>query len=378
MKVVICGDLVPTESNTELFEKAAVEQIIGKELADLLKNSHICLCNLETPAVDTQDPIEKCGPNLITTTASLNALPYMGFNVVNLANNHILDQGDRGVQSTINALEERELSYIGAGMNAASADSCYFYDDGKCKIGIYGVAEHEFSIADEKSAGANPYDPLRTFDRVKDLKRECDYLIVLYHGGIEEYRYPSPNLQRVCRKLVESGADFVVCQHSHCIGCEEEYLGATIVYGQGNFIFDRKDNEFWQNGFVIELEIRSGLTTKKYNPIIKNGSTVKLADNDKGSRITHEFYNRSHMLLQPEFIEKEYESFCAKKIRQYLSCFRGKKTFIQKVLYRVFGERWLFRHYTKSDTIRMRNYLECEAHLEVFSTALKNIKHTEE
>ena len=39
------------------------------------------------------------------------------------------------------------------------------------------------------------------------------------------------------------GADVVLCQHSHCIGCYEQYEGAHILYGQGNFHFCGFTNE---------------------------------------------------------------------------------------------------------------------------------------
>lgn len=378
MKVVICGDLVPTESNMDLFEQAAAEQIIGQELVEVFKNSDVCLCNLETPAVDTPKPIVKCGPNLITSTKSLSALPAMGLTVVNLANNHILDQDEQGIECTVKELEKRGLSYFGAGMNASLADSCYFYNGSGRKIGIYGIAEHEFSIATEASAGANPYDPLQTFDRLKSIKKECDYLIVLYHGGIEEYRYPSPGLQKVCRKLVESGADLVVCQHSHCIGCEEEYRGATIVYGQGNFIFDRKDNEFWENGLLIELELGADGVVKKYRPIVKKGGTVRPAEGGQKEAILSQFCDRSRRITDDRFIEKEYARFAKERALQYLCSFRGKKGFVQKVLNRIFGERWVLSHYAKSNLIRMRNYLECEAHAEAFAAAVRQITRMKE
>ena len=80
---------------------------------------------------------------------------------------------------------------------------------------------------------------MESLDHIQNLKDQCDYVIVLYHGGKEHYRYPSPYLQRVARKMVEKGADLVVCQHSHCIGCYEKYKDSMIIYDQGNFIFER-------------------------------------------------------------------------------------------------------------------------------------------
>src|SRR5690606_29065463 len=120
----------------------------------------------------------------------------------------------------------------------------------KIKIGFYVCAEHEFSIASVDSPGANPFDPLESLDHIADLKNECDYVVVLYHGGKEHYRYPSPYLQKVCRKMADKGANLVICQHSHCIGCFEVYKDSTLVYGQGNFIFNKHDNEYWKTSIL--------------------------------------------------------------------------------------------------------------------------------
>ena len=43
--------------------------------------------------------------------------------------------------------------------------------------------------------------------------------------------YPSPYLQKVCRKIIDYGADIIVCQHSNCIGCYENYSKGEIIYG---------------------------------------------------------------------------------------------------------------------------------------------------
>lgn len=150
--------------------------------------------------------------------------------LLTLANNHILDQDQQGLVSTCSVLDAAGIAYTGVGQTPEEAAKPYIFEcDGK-RIGVYACAEHEFSIVTEHSAGANPIDLLETPDHVAALKEQCDYVIVLYHGGKEHYRYPSPNLQKVCRKLVEKGADLVVCQHSHCIGCEEKIRGGVQSY----------------------------------------------------------------------------------------------------------------------------------------------------
>lgn len=117
------------------------------------------------------------------------------------------------------------------------------------------------------------------------MKKQCDIAIVLYHGGKEHYRYPSPNLQRICRKIVDKGADLVICQHSHCIGCEEKWNSGVIVYGQGNFLFDNSNSEFWKTGLLVVLDFDKTMkqTSVSYVPIIKRDNVVRKALNEDGS-----------------------------------------------------------------------------------------------
>src|SRR5699024_9531699 len=113
--------------------------------------------------------------------------------LVTLANNHILDHGEMGLNSTLNVLENNNIKYIGAGTNLSEASKPYIIKKNGINIGFYTCAEHEFSIATDKEAGANPFDPLETLYHIDKLKEKCDNLIVIYNGGIETYSYLSSN-----------------------------------------------------------------------------------------------------------------------------------------------------------------------------------------
>ena len=120
------------------------------------------------------------------------------------------------------------------------------YIKGASSISTIKISPWKLTQYFEDQIYTNPYIKLLDekapdVDPAEQKDNKCDYTIVLYHGGKEYYRYPSPNLQRVCRYMIEKGTDLVICQHSHCIGCEENYLSGKIVYGQGNFIFDCDD-----------------------------------------------------------------------------------------------------------------------------------------
>ncbi len=372
-KIIIGGDLVPTGSNCEFFEDGNAKKLIGEELLVKFNNADFTIFNLEVPLTDEQHPIAKCGPNLIAPTATINGLKAINPHFFGLANNHILDQGIEGLKSTIKVLKDAGVEYSGVGKNLDEASKTFIKEIIGKKIGIYCCAEHEFSIATESTHGVNPFDPLESLDHVEQLKRDTDYVIVLYHGGKEHYRYPSPNLQRVCRKLVDKGADLVVCQHSHCIGCEEKYSSGTIVYGQGNFLFDNSDSEFWQTGLLIGLNENFEVS---YYPIVKTENTVRLAGEEKGKEILDAFYKRSEAIKSPEFVEKEYSKFADSFHDMYLGALSGKKSLLFRVFNRVSGQRLLRavlrRKYKRSNLIQIMNCVECEAHRELLLCGLYN------
>jgi len=370
MNILIGGDLVPTVSNFLLFNSADVNTLLGKELLSIWYSATIRIFNLEVPLCDNEEPIAKCGPNLIAPTDTINGIKNLKPSLVALANNHILDQGAQGLKSTIDVLSQNGIPFVGAGYNLKEASKPYIIEKNNIKIGIYACAEHEFSIANDDSPGANPFDPLESLDHIKDLKNKCDYVIVLYHGGKEHYRYPSPYLQKVCRKIARKGADVVICQHSHCIGCYEEFEGSTIVYGQGNFIFDDSESDFWKTSLLVEVDINKEHKVS-YIPIIKNANVVRLAEDIEVKEILKGFQRRSEEILKPGFVEKNYNEFALNNYLFYIRKFAGMRRLLSKVD-RIFMNNLLVKHkYNNKQLLAIQNYIECEAHRELILTELR-------
>lgn len=377
MKLLIGGDLVPTKSNIALFESADVGALLGEDLHKLLSNADYRIFNLEVPLTDVVSPIDKCGPNLIAPTATIAGIKAIGADLVTLSNNHIMDQGEQGLFSTIRTLQKNGIAYVGAGKDLHAAQKPFVLElDGR-RIGVYACAEHEFSIADRDKPGANPFDPLESLDHIAELKQQTDYVIVLYHGGKEHYRYPSPNLQKACRKMVEKGADLVVCQHSHCVGCEEKWQNGTIVYGQGNFLFDNSESEFWQTSLLLELSVE-GDVMLTYHPLKKQGNAVRLAEGKTAEKILSDFYDRSAEMQEEGALERKFHAFAEEMLWSYLSALQGKR--IKKLWFRVinklsgrrFAKWYLSKQYDRKDLLRIQNYVKCEAHREVLVLGLSN------
>ena len=371
MIILIAGDLVPTEVNNDLFENGNVVSLLGKDLLSFWNSADIRIFNLEVPLVDMEAPIDKYGPNLIASTSTIKGIQALNPSLVTLANNHIMDQGIQGLISTMNILKSYNIPYVGVGENLQEASKAYILEYDGIKIGVYACAEHEFSIATENKPGANPFDPLESPDHVAALKEKCDYVIVLYHGGKEHFRYPSPNLQKVCRKMVEKGADLVICQHSHCIGCYEYYRGSTIIYGQGNFIFNKHDNEFWNTGLIVRLNIKMSFSVD-YIPIIRTEKGIRLANNSEEKEIIGKFFERSRKVIDKDFLETQYKKYAEENIDNYLRKFIGFGKWLSRVDKHILRGLLLKTIYNKEKMLVLQNYIECEAHRELIIEGIKS------
>ena len=375
MSILIGGDFVPTTSNVELFENGKIQELFGERLLEIFGQADIIIFNLEVPLADAKSPIVKCGPILAAPPSTINTYKAIGTTILSLANNHIMDQGEQGLSSTIKTINHEKIRYVGSGNNLEDASKPLFFTCKETKYGLFACVEHEFSVATEDKPGANAFDPLYTLDQITETKEQCDFLIVLYHGGKEHYRYPSPGLQRVCRRLIEKGADLVICQHSHCVGCEENYKGGKIIYGQGNFLFDYRNEECWENGLLVRINDNNSID---YLPVVKTGNAVRLASEEESTRILSDFMARSEEILDNKAVEKHYRQFAETMVTPTMLTFLGKESILFRIANRVSRNRLReFRirtRYSRSrGLLKIFNRICCESWRELTLKSLTTI-----
>ena len=378
LNILIGADLVPTVSNSDLFSSANINELLGKELVKILNKSDVRIFNLETPLIDKETPIKKCGPVLGINRSVISGIKSINPTFLTLANNHIMDHGLEGLNTTINTLKENDIDFGGVGCNLQEAKKILIKEIDGFKLGIYVCVEHEFSVATEFSAGANPFDPLESYDDIKSASKLCDYLIVLYHGGKEYYPYPSPILQKVCRKFVNCGANLVVCQHSHCIGTEETYKNKKIIYGQGNFLFDMINKIEHDNSLLISVNIdkSSKLEDIEYIVLSKKQNVIRLADSNISKKVLDEFKTRSKKIEDEKFIKENYSNFAYSNLYGTLHRFDLLSNvlvfkIINKLTKKRFEKFYFNKVYLKRRALALQNAIECEAWEEMILTALK-------
>ena len=376
LRLYIGADFVPTDINRVLFETGNIEALVGKELLGLFKQSDLNVFNLEVPLTDASTPIDKFGNNLKSPTKTIYGYKALEPIFLTLANNHSLDQGVEGLTTTLELLNKHDIKNAGAGDNVKEAKKPFIFEKDGIRIGFYLCAEHEFTVASCHTMGANPFDVLESFDDVEALKKTCDYVIVLYHGGKEFYRYPSPMLQRYCRKFVDKGANLVICQHSHCIGSREDYGEGTIIYGQGNFIFNSESyinhKEFVKDSLLIRVEATKDSFIISEVPIRSTEMGTRLATESEADETLTAYKQRSEHIRDAHFVVQAYKDFADTHVKRYLREFIGR-SFIIRAINALFGRKLMQLLLGKTSYLAIQNYLECEAHHELFLQGIKNI-----
>ena len=81
------------------------------------------------------------------------------------------------------------------------------------------------------------YDTASVVQEIQKVKKECDYLVVYVHWGIERNTQPEAYQREMGHQYIDAGADLVVGSHPHVLQGIELYHGKWILYSLGNFVF---------------------------------------------------------------------------------------------------------------------------------------------
>ncbi|WP_257307415.1 CapA family protein [Geothrix campi] len=373
VRVFLGGDICPIGRMSGPFAKGEPGPIFG-DVLDLIRTCDFALANLECPLVDGDPrPVPKSGPNLRAAPEVAATLRKSGFQAMGLANNHIMDFGPEGLEQTRSACAAANLDVFGAGPSLAEARRPLIVTLKGRRIAFLAVAEDEGCLATDRRPGANPVDPIWVVRTLAEFRGQFDHLVVLLHGGTEGYPYPAPWLREVSRFLVEQGADVVVCQHSHCVGSMEVHQGGTILYGQGNFIFDYADHgPLGNTGLGLVITFRLGQPTSvSLHPVtqVPGGNGIRLCADPEAQATLARLRAQSEVLADPERYSLAWQEFCSQRSASFLTRLFGLGRWLQRV--NRWG--WLFRHLTRSDLLRVHNVVSCESHRNALRTALDHL-----
>lgn len=248
-KIVFAGDVYIKNGN--------LSQIVSEELKIFLYTHELRSCNFEAPLVSkTSSKTPKVGSYLSHSNNSSVLVKEAGFNVINLANNHIYDYGDEGLLLTLDSF--KDVLTVGAGADFNEAYKLKVHIIGQIRIGFLSFCEAEFGYLkdnNEKRAGYAWINNYNVNKMIFESKKEVDLLFVQIHAGVEEIDIPLPEWRDRYKEIIDAGADLIIGHHPHVPHGWEKYNDKMIFYSLGNFFFDFKsNNKDLYKSFVVSFE----------------------------------------------------------------------------------------------------------------------------
>lgn len=370
LSILITGDFYAGYRIENLILEERFSEIYN-DFLPLIRESDIAVTNLESPLTDYDVPIEKTGPAIKASKKAIGALKYAGFNVVTLANNHIMDFGDYGLIDTLELCDKNNINHVGAGMSHNEASRPLYVELKGKKIAFVNFAENEWSNTYDAKPGANPLNPVANFYTIAEAKKNADFVFVIVHGGHEMYRLPSPQMKETYRFFVDAGADAVVGHHSHCYSGYEIYNGSPIFYSLGNFIFDwpKKRNSIWNIGYAVKFSFEGNNLSFElfpYEQCNEEFGTYLL-----GNKALEDFFVQLNelnlIILDDDELKRKFDGWCIKMSKNYNSYIEPHSNRFLHAL----QKRDLFPSFlTRKKRLLYCNLFRCESHRNVLLNLL--------
>lgn len=370
MKVLVAGDFCSSKRTVSFIKERNFSPILG-EIVPVNQSVDYAIVNYEAPVtLGKYEPIEKVGPNLSSLELDVEAVKYAGFDMVTLANNHILDYGALGLNDTLKTCAKNHVDVVGAGKNIEEASKVFYKEiDGKV-LAVINCCEHEFSIATDCSAGANPLDSIRQYYQIREAREKADYVLVIVHGGHEHYQLPSLRMVDTYRFFIDAGADAVVNHHQHCFSGYEYYREKPIVYGLGNFCFDadKYRDSIWNEGYVVSFDFgRDSGVEMEIVPYIQNNEKAGVFLMKDRISFDAKITRLNEIIAERELLEKYQNEYYGTQTDNAMLAF---EPYTNRVL-QAFRRRKLIPSFlSRKKWCKIRNMLECESHRDKIFYAL--------
>ncbi len=264
---------------------SGIDGIILKDLEypwggvkEILQTATILMGNQEIPLSTRGSIYTKKKWLLRAHPDTAKSLAAAGFDIVTLANNHILDYGPIALQDTMAALDSVNIAHTGAGMNLDEARKPVIMttpEGIKFAFLAYSLVYPELFWA-SKSRPGTPYgSPEYFIPDIKKAKTMADHVIVSFHWSAELLFYPKDYQKINGRKCIDAGASIVIGHHPHVLQGIEVYKNGLIAYSLGNFVFGSRHAHL-KDSIILALEYdHAGFIQAKIYPINVNNLEVE-------------------------------------------------------------------------------------------------------
>ena len=220
-----------------------------------VQKADLAFCNLETSLGGK--PFSGY-PRFSAPDELLYALKETGFDVIQMANNHVLDRGSRGLERAIELIRNEGMHHVGAYVNQDQHDTHYplMIDIKGIKIAVLNVTYGTNGLIVKKPNVVNVFDSLQVLSDIRKARElSADIIIMLAHWGYEYHLYSNADQDEIAGFCVGHGVDLIIGSHPHVVQnvrfIENKEKGrlVPVFYSLGNFISNQTD--IYRNGGLL-------------------------------------------------------------------------------------------------------------------------------
>ena len=284
-----------------IYEQAAARSSGGydfsyayENVAPLIKAPDVAILNQET--IISTDHNVSSYPMFNSPVEVGEEMLKIGFDVFNIATNHSLDCGEKGLISAINYWKSKNVITTGAYLNSEEQQKVAVGEVIGVKIAYLGFTESTNGLSlpkDSEVVLVRASDETLLQQKIMKAREVADFVIVNAHWGNEYTHEPTTEQRELAKKLASWGADVIIGTHPHVIQ-PVEYIENSdgrrtlVAYSLGNFISAQNRGPRMLGG-MINFDI------------VKNNNTGKVAIENVvfSGVVTHYGYNASNVRIYP-------------------------------------------------------------------------------
>ncbi|NOU94369.1 CapA family protein [Paenibacillus sp. LMG 31456] len=286
--IAFAGDVMFDWSIRDTLQKHGVHYPFEQVKHEILK-ADFAFMNLETAITDRTDKFPGQLFYIKSDANTLDGIKVAGFDLVSIANNHVLDYKVEGLMDTMKALDEKGIPYVGAGVDAHAAYSSkeVIIKGKKFRFLAFSrfLPSEEWYARENRPGMASGYQLDKVISTITEQKEDADYLIVYLHWGVEKTNTPAKYQKEYVKQMVEAGADSIVGSHPHWLQGFEYYNEKPVAYSLGNFLFPSYVRGHDAETGILHMTFKGKEIKMSFSPyFIKNDQIIKVDEQAKVDR----------------------------------------------------------------------------------------------
>lgn len=376
VKIGFTGDFCPIGRVEELVQMGKWEKCFEQSL-QFFNSNELNILDLECPLTISENKIQKTGPHLKASPKTVEILKYLNCTSVVTANNHFKDFGAEGMNETYTVLKSFGIGWSGSGQNIESASKISEFEINGVKFALINMTENEWTVTHGSEPGCNPIDYPRALSRIQEARLNgADFVIVILHGGHENYPLPSPRMKSQFRFMVDAGADAVIGHHTHIISGYEYYKNKPIFYSLGNFCFDwpgKRDSK-WNKGMLLRLIFdKNNDIDFEYQFVIQNDehTGIKVMDEQQIKYMQIELDRLNSIIADDQQLSEAFDDY-AETLKPIM--ISRIQPYSNRLLISLFNRGLLPDIISISKKKMIKILAQCESHREVLLHTLNKLK----